>query len=224
MSELVGRGRSADVFEHGEGRVLRRYRTPRNTRLEVAAMEHARAHGFPAPAARAVSDTDIVMDRVTGPTMLADLTRRPWRIMRHADSLAALHHRLQRIAAPSWLETPLGEGDALLHLDLHPENVLLSPSGPVVIDWPNAARGPGAADVAHTWIVLACSLPPEGAYRQAVSAVGRDLFLRRFLRSFDRDQLAPHLDSAGAYRLANRTLPERELEAISRLLEELTPP
>ena len=45
---------------------------------EVAAMEHARAHGYPVPAARALSDTDIVMERVDGPTMLDDLARRPW--------------------------------------------------------------------------------------------------------------------------------------------------
>jgi acetyl-CoA carboxylase carboxyltransferase component len=36
---------------------------------------------------------------------------------------------------------------------------------------------PAAADAAHTWIVLACSLPPESAYRQAVSALGRKVFV-----------------------------------------------
>ena len=66
-------GARADVFEHGAGEVLRRYREPRDTEREVAAMEHARAHGYPVPAARALNDTDIVMERVEGPTMLEDI-------------------------------------------------------------------------------------------------------------------------------------------------------
>ena len=126
-------------------------------------MEHARAHGYPVPAARVLSDTDIVMERVHGPTMLDDLARRPWSLASHAGTLARLHKQLHEIAAPAWLPAPLGEGSSLLHLDLHPDNVILGPRGPVVIDWPNAARGPYAADVAHTWIVMACSVPTTRA-------------------------------------------------------------
>jgi aminoglycoside phosphotransferase (APT) family kinase protein len=216
---LVGTGRTADVYEHGAGEVLRRYRSPRDTDREVAAIEHARANGFPAPAARALSDTEIVMERADGPTMLSDLSRRPWRIAGHARLLAALHRRLGDIRAPAWLEAPLGAGDSLLHLDLHPDNVILTARGPVVIDWPNAARGPCAADVAHTWLVLACSLPVDAGYRRVVSRAGRGVFVRLFLAHFDRPEIAAHLPAAGAYRVAYRTLPESELEAIAALLE-----
>jgi Ser/Thr protein kinase RdoA (MazF antagonist) len=220
---LIGTGRSADVFEYGEGKVLRRYRNARDTDGEVAVMEHARAHGYPAPAARALSGTDIVMDRIEGMTMLDDLGRRPWRIDQHARTLAALHRRLQGIPAPDWLPAPVGEGRALLHLDLHPDNVILTAGGPFVIDWPNAARGPAGADVAHTWLVLACSTPTTGAYRQALSIAGRKIFLRLFLRHCDRSDALVHLGAAGAYRLANRTLPRSELEAIGGLLDRVTP-
>src|SRR5262245_22982252 len=215
----IGTGRSADVFEHGDREVLRRYRQPRDTELEVAAMEHARAHGYPVPAARAVNETDIVMERLQGPTMLDDSGRRPWRTDRHAGTLATLHARLHEIAAPAWLPSPIGDGGSLLHLDLHPDNVMLTPRGPVVIDWPNAARGPGSADVAHTWIVIACSTPTTGLYRRALSAAGRGLLLRAFLRRFDRAELERHLKAAGNYRLANRGLPESERKAIRRLTE-----
>jgi aminoglycoside phosphotransferase (APT) family kinase protein len=215
---LIGTGRSADVFEHGRGEVLRRYREPRDTEREVAAMEAARAGGFPAPAARAVSATEIVMDRLEGPTMLDDLGRRPWLIDRHAATLAQLHDRLHAIAAPAWLPAPVGEGDALLHLDLHPDNVMMTAAGPVVIDWPNTARGPGDADTAHTWIVLSCSAPTTGAYRRAITSLGRRLLVRSFLRRFDRDALAAHLGPAGRYRVGNRALPATELEAIRRMV------
>jgi aminoglycoside phosphotransferase (APT) family kinase protein len=220
---MLGTGRTADVFEHGDGKVLRRYREPRDTEREVAAMEYARGHGYPVPSARALSDTEIVMDRLEGLTMLDDLGRRPWRIDRHAETLASLHRRLSAIEAPDWLLTPVGEGHGLLHLDLHPDNVMLTARGPYVIDWPNASRGPGAADVAHTWLVIACSTPTAGVYRQALSRVGRGLLLRAFLKRFDRAEIRAHLEAAGTYRLANRTLPPGELDAIRRLLRQSDP-
>jgi aminoglycoside phosphotransferase (APT) family kinase protein len=218
---LVGTGRNADVFEFGEGKVLRRYRFPHDTELEVAAMDHARSQGFPVPSAQALSATDIVMDRVSGRLMLADMMRRPWLLPRQASTLAELHDRLHAIEAPHWLPAPLGEGDALLHLDLHPENIILSGEGPVVIDWSNAARGPAEADLALTWLILACSLPPSSALRRAASLAGRRLFLDLFLRRFERDRVAAQLGSAGAYRLANRRIPPAEVEAVSRLLKRL---
>ena len=215
---MVGAGRSADVYAYGDNRVLRRYRQPRDTESEVAAMEHARSRGFPAPAAEAVSPTDIVMDRIEGRTMLAEMLQRPWLLPRYAAMLATLHDRLHAIDGPDWLEAPLGEGGSLLHLDLHPDNVILSPAGPVVIDWPNAARGPSRAEIAHTWIVLACSIPPTGIYRRAASVAGRRLFLSLFLRRWQRAEVASHLEAAGSYRLGNRNLPPAEIKAVSALL------
>ena len=150
--------------------------------------------------------------------MLDDLGHRPWRIDRHADTLAGLHRRLHEIEAPPWLDAPLGEGRSLLHLDLHPDNVMLTSRGPFVIDWPNAARGTGAADAAHTWIVIACSSPTTGRYRRALAAIGRTVLLRAFLRRFDRAELERHLASVGEYRLANRGLPDSERAAIRDLV------
>jgi aminoglycoside phosphotransferase (APT) family kinase protein len=219
ISELIGVGRSADVFAHGAREVLRRYRLPRDTALEVEAMQLARAHGFPVPSARALNDTDIVMDRLEGPTMLEDMMRRPWRIARHAVTLAALLDRLHAIEAPSWLPAPIGPGDSLLHLDFHPENVILTAGGPVVIDWPNAARGVPAADVAHTWLVLACSLPPDDAVKRIVTLAGRRLFLALFLRRYWRPELVAQLPAVAAFRLTRRTLPAGEAESIRAVVE-----
>ena len=207
------------MFEHGAGEVLRRYRTPRDTEREVAAMEHARAHGYPVPAARALSDTDIAMERVEGRTMLDDLARRPWSSPSHAATLAQLHKRLHEISAPPWLAAPFGEGDSLLHLDLHPDNVILGPRGPCVIDWPNAARGPSSADVTHTWIVMACSVPTAGRYRQVATKAGSGLFVALFLRHYDKAELAVRVPAVGTWRAANRELPDSELEAIRTMVQ-----
>ena len=42
----------------------------------------------------------------------------------------------------------------ILHLDLHPANVLRTERGAVVIDWRNAAEGPGDLDTAMSALIL----------------------------------------------------------------------
>jgi tRNA A-37 threonylcarbamoyl transferase component Bud32 len=46
---------------------------------EVAIMRYVRDRGYPAPQVVDVSGRDLTLERVDGPTMLADLRRRPWR-------------------------------------------------------------------------------------------------------------------------------------------------
>jgi len=48
----------------------------------------------------------------------------------------------------------LPRGAALLHGDLHPGNVLMSPSGPIVIDWFDAAIGHPIADIVRSSILM----------------------------------------------------------------------
>lgn len=48
----------------------------------------------------------------------------------------------------------LPRGAALLHGDLHPGNVLMSPRGPVVIDWFDAAIGHPMADVVRSSLLI----------------------------------------------------------------------
>jgi aminoglycoside phosphotransferase (APT) family kinase protein len=66
-------------------------------------------------------------------------------VARHARVLARLHDQLHQIAPPAGLRRPFGAGERIMHLDLHPGNVMLTPEGPVVIDWTNAAAGPAGA-------------------------------------------------------------------------------
>jgi aminoglycoside phosphotransferase (APT) family kinase protein len=218
LGASVGTGRSADVYEYDPGWVLRRYREPRDTEREVAGMEYARRNGFPVPEARALDDCDIVMQRLHGPTMLDELERRPWLIGRYASMLASLHQRLHAIEAPNWLPAPLGAGEALLHFDLHPDNVILTDDGPSVIDWPNVARGPGIADVAYTWIILATAAPPRSTVRaRLTAAIGRRTFLRLFVRHFDRAEVKHWTPIGADLRLSDRTLPQAERQKVAHL-------
>lgn len=181
-------------------------------------MERARADGYPVPRVHDLTETDLVMDRIDGPTMVDDMARRPWRLRQHARTLASLHHRLHDIPAPAWLGTPVGDGAVIIHLDLHPLNVILGPDGPVVIDWSNAARGDGNVDVALTWLLIMAGRPDEGAFTKLLAAVGRSLFARPFLARFVRHEVMAHLDAAAGYKLADPNMRAVEQRAIRRLV------
>ena len=49
----------------------------------------------------------------------------------------------------------MGATQQIVHLDLHPENVMLTGRGPVVIDWCNATDGPADLDTALSAVILA---------------------------------------------------------------------
>jgi aminoglycoside phosphotransferase (APT) family kinase protein len=181
-------------------------------------MEHARTHGFPVPKVVDVCGSEIVMERIDGASMLADLARRPWRLRSHARLLACLHERLHAIAAPAWLPSPLGEGEALLHLDLHPENVIVAAGGPYVIDWTNAAAGPAPADITQTWVLIASSLVPGPPWQRTIGKLGRDLFLASFLSHFERSELQEYLPAVARLRLLDENVGERERQVITQML------
>lgn len=136
----------------------------------------------------------IVYERVEGVTLLQALLTDPERGKALAaemaalqaamhdcvvEGLPALRERLQRdIQAAGVLPESLRkqlltvlerlpEGHALCHGDLHPQNILLTDQGPVLIDWVNATQGPPLADVARTRLHLLFDALPEGFPQEA---------------------------------------------------------
>ena len=187
--ELLAQGRDCDVFDRGDGTVLRRSRTDHDQAGEARVMGHVAEHGYPVPAVHEVSDDgrDMVMAKVAGPTMLQALERRPWQGRAIGRRLAELLLALHAIPAPDGLGA-LRDGDALLHFDLHPMNVILSPGGPVVIDWTNAVRGAPGYDAARAWALMACAEGDvSGLLRLAVGQVRRRL-VEGFVDAVGRDE------------------------------------
>jgi aminoglycoside phosphotransferase (APT) family kinase protein len=211
---VIARGREADIVAAGDGRVLRRYHGDPGGRpaREAAVMRHVKAHGYPVPAVLEERPDALVLERIEGPTMGEEALRRPWRLRRHARTLADLHRRLHAIEPPPNVP-PAGDGGALLHLDLHPENVLLGRDGPRVIDWTNARLGPPALDVAVTWVILATV-----RLDSAVARAARDAFVRAFLASFDREDIRRALPTAVERRLADPNISPHERDDVRQLL------
>jgi Ser/Thr protein kinase RdoA (MazF antagonist) len=216
---LIGAGRAADVYELDGQRVLRRYRVQADVDVEARLMDYLGSAGFPVPEIYEADGTDLIMARIAGTDMLTSLGRRPWLAFRYASLLARMHDRLHEIEAPSWLRRPLGEGDRVLHLDLHPGNVMLTAKGPVVIDWSNGSAGPPGADVAMASLIMRTSevsdLPPGV---RLVAGFLRDAVVRRFEHDVAADP-RPYIARIARHRIADRNTRPSEAARLRQVIE-----
>jgi Ser/Thr protein kinase RdoA (MazF antagonist) len=217
---LIASGRDADVFDLGDGRVLRRHKDGRPATKQAELLRYAAAHGYPVPVLHDASGPDLVLERLDGPEMQQVL--RPWNVVRNARILADLHRRLHELPPMPGLESAFGEPQALLHLDLHPRNVLMTSRGPVVIDWANAANGPGQADVALMYVIGKTSRIDGPFLMAAVLGVLRDRFLDAFLAGAADEGYARVLPSVAEWRKRDRNVTADERAAIDRLLARVT--
>jgi aminoglycoside phosphotransferase (APT) family kinase protein len=212
---LIGRGRDADVFALDDDRVLRRNRDGRGVGDQARLLTFLHEAGYPVPLVHDVSGPDLVMQRLHGPVALEVSVRGG---PAHGALLADLHNRLHRIAAPDWLPGWRAGDDRVLHLDLHPANVILTDDGPVVIDWVNARAGDPALDVAST-VVLLRSSQPDGVDPAVVESL-RHRILDAFLPKVDDDP-TPQLANAIRGRQRDANLLPREAEALREWLERI---
>jgi hypothetical protein len=191
---------------------------------EARTMDYLRAQHYPVPAVEEVSDdgTELVMERIDGPSMVGCLGRRPWTVRHQATVLADLHRRLHDIPPPEFLRgSPIGDGDHFLHLDLHPLNVIVGPRGPVVIDWPNAARGDPAIDVGLAWILMAAGEVPTGGLTGRVLGGARALLVNGFMAHFDTGVVSSRLREIVAWKVQDANISPSEQQTMWQLVEKL---
>jgi thiamine kinase len=134
--------------------------------------------GMETVAGRAAS----VWQRIDGPSLWQQIVDRPGRSARFGATLADLQEQLFSLVPPVALPPqrdrlatkirlaaatidrthadvlalvpPARGGARLCHGDLHPSNVILSPDGPMLVDWFDASRGDPIADVARSCLIL----------------------------------------------------------------------
>jgi Ser/Thr protein kinase RdoA (MazF antagonist) len=194
VAASIRQGRASSVTDLGDGRVLRVGGRPA---AEAEMMTVARQHGLRVPIVHEVRPDGLVMELVPGETMLARIWRRPWEMPAAARVIADLHERLHAIEYG---------GGRLVHFDLHPDNVLLGPDGPVLIDWTNAHGGDPDADVALTWLIAETS-----------AGLGGRAFAWLFRRRAGRDAIRRGFSRASAFRLADPHVTDAERSRVRRL-------
>ena len=216
--ELLAQGRDCDVYDLGDGTVLRRSRSKHDQAFEARVLAHVAAAGFPVPAVHELraGGRDLVMEKVQGPTMLEAIERRPWKVAAHGRLLGDLHRRLHELPGPDWLPAVPG-GDRLCHFDLHPLNVILAPDGPVVIDWTNACRGPAGADVGRAWALMAGAEGPVGFPLRLVLDPIRRRLIDAFVDRAGREEAREHLGLAVELTLLDPNIGEREKASMRAL-------
>lgn len=221
VGDLLARGRDGDIYEYGSGLVLRRARDGRNIEREARAMGYVAEHGYPVPVVHDVraGGSEIVMERVVGPMMMDVISRRLWTMGRWAGVLADLHDRLHEIPGPQWLPQLPDGGDRLVHLDLHPMNVMITTHGPVVIDWTNAARGEGMTDVALTYVLLRCPEIPAPKVVQLLVGPGRARIANVFARRYRGSDLDNHVAEAAELKMLDPNMRPGEIAACRRLAQ-----
>ncbi|MER7333880.1 MULTISPECIES: phosphotransferase [unclassified Micromonospora] len=203
---LLASGRDADVYALGDLLVLRRYRRGGDVTAEATVMAYLEKAGFPVPRVHEANGPDLVMERVDGPTMLQALLDARLTPVAAARLLADVHRRLHAVP-PRRGTDPAAR---ILHMDLHPDNVILSGRGPVVIDWRNATEGPADLDVAMTAVLLG-QVAVDATHALAAPAAA---VLTAFLTTVGGGPLSV-LDRAVAMRRADPASPAGEVDHLA---------
>lgn len=211
---MLGSGREADVFALDARRVLRRYRDGSDATAEAEVIAYVAGLGFPVPEVYEVAGPELVMERLHGKSALTAMVEGELTVVDAAELLADLHHRLHALP-PRPAADP---GSRVLHLDLHPDNVMLTERGPVVIDWRNGTDGPPDLDIAHTALLVAQVAVDDG---NELAEPARE-FVRAFLEKAGGDPVRM-LDRAVAFRSGDPNLSAAELAqlpAAARLISD----
>jgi aminoglycoside phosphotransferase (APT) family kinase protein len=165
---------------------------------------------------RAVS----IYERIHGPSMWQYVVDRPERAVHYGRLLGELHAALFQLVPPIALPSqedrltskirraaeqvdpalfdalrllPEGAGPSrLCHGDLHPGNVILSPEGPVIVDWFDASRGNPVADVARSSLLLFADGPQSPVHLPGADRETLALLAESYLGCIgDRLAMAP---------------------------------
>lgn len=193
----------------------------------------------------------LLYERLEGISMLRDMNARPWTLLQHARSLAEIQVEINRKYIPGLpsgrdhlrhaisssqhlrndqrekilaMLDSLPKGKSVCHGDYHPDNVILTKTGPVVIDWMTASSGSPWGDVARTSMILSIGAKAAGKQVHPILRMVIRLYHRMYLNRYHKfvpdihnemERWAPIIAAA---RLNEQIAPERE--ALLKIVED----
>jgi uncharacterized protein (TIGR02172 family) len=196
----------------------------------------------------------IIYERIDGPAMLDTLARRPWSWRSLARQFAEVHATMHNCVRPELPAQRQGfiraivyaprlddtvrqriltalermpDGESVCHGDFHPANLILSPRGPIVIDWMTACHGNAVADVARTVLMFRIAVLPEGMRlsQRVMTQLLRRAFLSVYLRAYrtlrplSQDEIETWQPILAAARLSEEIdAEETRLQSIANLI------
>jgi tRNA A-37 threonylcarbamoyl transferase component Bud32 len=156
----------------------------------------------------------IIFERIEGVSLLQVLSAHPWKVIEVSHAFAELHALIHSKLAPAALPaqqdrvaamikmTPgldarkketvldclatLPAGKSFCHGDFHPDNILWTGKGPIIIDWMTGSRGDSVADVARTSLLFQSGgLPPHVPWlTRRIVQLFRNVVHRQYLRRY----------------------------------------
>jgi tRNA A-37 threonylcarbamoyl transferase component Bud32 len=150
---------------------------------------------------RILADLQADVNSTSAPAGLPGLNDR---LLKNIERNTVLDPSERKAALDDLADKP--DDDKLCHFDMHPNNILMGPKGPIIIDWFDAAAGAPAADVARSSVLMrpdaaTCHLPcPE----PSIIGLVHDEYIAAVLRNnaIDIDQLLEWESSVLASRMS----------------------
>lgn len=184
----------------------------------------------------------LLYERLEGKSMLQEINARPWTLLKQARALAELQATINRqsiAGLPLYKDrleydirhaeqlderlrakalarlASMPSGTNLCHGDYHPGNVLVTRSGPVVIDWITASTGSPWTDAARTSLILSNGAKAAGKQVSPIVRMVIRLYHRAYLSQYvtlmhdPNHELERWMPLIAAARLSENIIPEQ---------------
>lgn len=186
--KMIAQGGEAEIYDIGENKVLRvlRINNGKTFETEKILFPTLQEHHINIPLTYEYILVDgrpaEVMQKITGETMLEELTHQPFKIVNEIKKLARMQIDISNIEIEStltsiqdtmnyFIEKPplmekklidftlslfeeLPKNSQMCHGDFHPGNILIQDGKYYIIDWSGAYRSDFLSDIAHTYLLL----------------------------------------------------------------------
>jgi len=221
--DRIGVGRTAEIFEWGEGQVVKIYFDwcpDKWIEFEAKVSKIVEEANLPVPKCGGIADADgkkgLILERIEGMSMMQcieneftgpdnfdvldkygkmlgelhaelhskSITGLP-NVYDHVESGISRTDKLSDTQKEKLIKVldSLPEGNAVCHYDFHPGNIIMSPNGPILIDWITGCIGNPHGDIARTIILMSYGNHPPDIPREAFQQI-REYLIKVYLDSY----------------------------------------